>query len=633
VNLTNNPLTPSQLSLLDLGLSFIPTIPLLLRTDTTDDLQRIIRRLKLFDFFANKDAATDEELIHPLSKLFKIRSGWTPKPHQVSDDTLKLISEMCDVTQNLLNGKAVLQNGQLYTRHHCPSNLTKEQYKALKALRAEDSLILKKADKGNAVVVMETELYRQEALRQLRIEKYYVPLPGPLFRDTARKLAPILDSLRRTGFLTPKQYKHLTPNLDDVGTRYFYILPKIHKAHDAWPHPRMPPGRPIVADVGTESSNICQYIDFFLKPLSTRHPAYLKDTYDFLDKVKGKAVESHWLLFTADVESLYTNMRHDLMVQTTAEAFQEYPDPNRPDWAILELIRIINSNSDFEFDGCQYLQVQGAPMGRKSSPSHADLYLLKLDQKAREGLRGIKPVLYFRFLDDIFGLWPGSREELLLFGEYLNTIIPDIKITLNIREQLVEFLDVRVYKHTDDRGLCTLQTKTYFKPTDTHQLLHRKSFHPEHTFRGIVRSQFIRYKRISSTYEDFQEACTILIRTLRTRGYNGSELRKFKREIWLNWREKRPGDENGKRDEQEVIPVVTYYDKFHCRLNRKWRAKIIANPLFEECRVISAYRRHKNLKDWLVRGRFGNNSADDDPEALLQALVDVIERTEPPLEN
>jgi len=538
---------------------------------------------------------------------------------------------MCDITQNLLNGKTVEHHGQLYTRHHCTPNLPPEQFLALKTLRANDSLTLKKADKGNAVVVMDTELYRQEALRQLNNGKYYAPLPGPLFRETAKKLAPILDTLRRTGFLTPKQHKHLTPNLNEVNTRYFYMLPKIHKPQESWPHPRMPPGRPIVADVDTESSNICQYIDFYLKPLSILHPAYLKDTYHFLSQVKGKTVDSSWLLFTADVESLYTNMRYDRILSTTAQIFQEYPDPQRPDWALLELIRIINENSDFEFDGCHYLQTQGSPMGRRNSPSHADVYLLELDEKARQGVKGIQPVLYFRFLDDIFGLWPGSREELIKFGEYLNTLIPDIKITLTIRDETIEFLDVRVYKHIDESGHCTLRTKTYFKTTDTHQLLHRRSFHPGHTFRGIVRSQFIRYKRISSTYEDYHEACTILTRTLLKRGYQRTELRKFKREIWRDWQEKRTDGPND-RENKDVIPVVTYYDKFHCRLNRRWKAKITANPLFGECRVIAAYRRHKNLKDWLVRSRFGPDSAEEDPEALLTALVEVIERTEPPLE-
>ena len=108
----------------------------------------------------------------------------------------------------------------------------------------------------------------------------------------------------------------------------------------------MPPGRPIVADVGTESSEICKYIDHFLRPLACLHPDYLEDTYDFLDKVKGHPIEHHWLFFTADAESLYTNMRFDRMLATIAQTFLEYPDPKRPDWATLKLLEIVMSNND-----------------------------------------------------------------------------------------------------------------------------------------------------------------------------------------------------------------------------------------------------------------------------------------------
>ena len=627
MNLTSTQLNQQALDLLDLGLTYIPTLPLLLRSDTIDDLKKICRRLKLYDFFHHKETGGDEELEDPLSKLFKIRSGWTPKVNQISDPTLKTVSELCDITQNLLNGKTVIKNQTVFTRHHCKPNLTADQSKALRDLRADDKIVIKPADKGSSIVIMEKDLYRKEALRQLTDEKYYRILPGPLQEDTAKKLTPIIDTLRRTGFLTAKQHQHLTPNVKDITSRYFYLLPKVHKKPSSWPHARMPPGRPIVADVGTESSEICKYIDHFLRPLAGLHPAYLKDTYDFLDKVKGRPIEPHWLLFTADVESLYTNMRFDRVLTTIAQMFAEYPDPKRPDWAILKLLDIVMSNNDFEFDGAFYLQILGASMGRSWAPSAANIYLRELDEKAREGLNGTKPVLYFRFLDDIFGLWPGTRQQLFEFESYLNTIIPGIKLTFTIREELIEFLDTRIYRHVDDRGLHTLRTKVYFKPTDTHQLLHRKSHHPTHTFRGIVKSQLIRFKRISSTWYDYQEACAILTRTLVTRGYTKSKLLREKRNVWRNWQEKTPLAKLGEKLD-EIIPIVTYYDRFHCRLNRKWKAKIESNPTFDECRVVAAYRRHRNLRDWLVRGRFGPNTADEDPEALLEALVEVLQRPE-----
>jgi len=49
-------------------------------------------------------------------------------------------------------------------------------------------------------------------------------------------------------------------------------------------------------------------------------------------------IEPHWLLVSADVESLYTNMRIDIILQSIEEIFQENPDPQRSDEGILALL-------------------------------------------------------------------------------------------------------------------------------------------------------------------------------------------------------------------------------------------------------------------------------------------------------
>ena len=120
----------------------------------------------------------------------------------------------------------------------------------------------------------------------------------------------------------------------------------------------------------------------------------------------------------------------------------------------------------------------------------------------------------------------------------------------------------------------------------------------------------------------------MLVTALTNRGYNQGNLRKLKRHIWYKYEVDRHQDQ--KAPIKEILPIITYYDNFHARLNKKWAQCIRANAIFDEVRVISAYRRHKNLKDLLVKGRFGNNinppDDDSDTEALLDALIQVLER-------
>ena len=78
----------------------------------------------------------------------------------------------------------------------------------------------------------------------------------------------------------------------------------------------------------------------------------------------------------------------------------------------------------------------------------------------------VKPLLFFRYLDDIFALWQGDIESLKEYEKFLNSLIPDIKIKLEFSPKEINFLDTTIYISENK-----LLTKIYFKDTDTHQVL------------------------------------------------------------------------------------------------------------------------------------------------------------------
>jgi len=231
-------------------------------------------------------------------------------------------------------------------------------------------------------------------------------------------------------------------------------------------------------------------------------------------------------------------------------------------------------------------------MGKTYAPGLADLYLEEFDEKATTGFR-IKPLLFHRFLDDIFFVWIGTMEELLEFGVYLNGLIEGIHVTLNSSTLSVDFLDTTVYKSVDD----VLLTKVFFKATDTHQLLHRASFHPRHTAKGVLKSQILRFKRISSSKEDFDEACHILFSSLRRRGYSASLMRKMKRDIW---------NDNKiivANDTRKLLPIVIPYNDVGTALATRWKKLIASNSMFDSFRLVTAYTVARNIRKTLVRSK------------------------------
>lgn len=569
----------------------------------------MVRSLKLKDYF---DDSGDDENFDPKLKTFRERSDWVPPYEKLSENMRDTISRINVSTNAILQSLPATRDGSILLP--CDYNLTREETNSLHGLKNNREVVIKPADKGGAIVIVDREAYITEAYRQLNNPKYYRKLGAPIYLDNIDKINDILKLLLERNVIDAKQFAYLSADREKCRERIFYLLPKIHKKPESWPQPgRMPEGRPIVSDCGSESYRVSDYIESFLSPVSGKHPAYLKDTYDFIDKIRGKTVDKNCLLVTGDVSSLYTNMNLDRILTTVLEAFQDNPDPARPAEEILQLLDITLRNNDFEFNGEHFLQIHGTAMGKIYAPKLADIYLTYFDEMARTGFR-IKPEKYFRFLDDIFFAWPGSTEDLAEYKLFLNSIIPDITVTLSAHDQFVDFLDTTVYKRTA-RDSTSLQTRVYFKPTDTHQLLHTASFHPKHTTAGIVKSQLLRFKRLSSTFEDYEATCQVLFKALSTRGYNVKSLQKAKRDIWP-YRGFQPVDTPAVRTQTKMIPIVIKYNQFANKFLRIWRGIIADNESLGDFRVVAAYTKNRSIGSYLVKSRLG--TLDGDVRSLAQ---------------
>lgn len=598
VNLSGYLLEDAHISLLDKGLTFIPKINSFPASNISEAQNYIRRSLMLKDFFIDK---LDSNHANEFSRKFIPQSSWLPPWSSITEDTKKTISHIFRETTSSLSSITVGQGTYTHIiNKHTGYNLTKEEYRALKDLKNKPEIIIKPADKGGAIVIMDHELYVAEGLRQLNNDRYYKRLSEPIYVESAALITKELTTLRSKGFINDKQFTYLSPGAE-IKRRQFYLLPKIHKNREKWPHTCMPEGRPIVSDVNSETYRISEYIDYFLQPLAITHESYIKDTYDFVDKIRDTAVNKSDLLVTGDVTALYTNMNITRILQTVRDIFNEFPVLTRPDEQLLNLLEITLSRNDFAFGDLTFLQVCGTAMGKKYAPSLANIYLRKFDQEARNGFH-IKPKIYWRYLDDIYLIWPGNKAELEQYQNFLNSIIPGITVTLVAKSNITEFLDTRTYKHITPENKCLIKTKVFFKPTDTHQLLHKRSYHPKHTFKGLLKSQFIRFKRISSFRIEYEEACNILKRVLLKRGYASRLFRAIKKQVWESDGAERRKRNNSGDSSLQRLPIITYYDNVSTTLNRKWKGIIEENKtISKHFKSISAYRIHKNLSKHLVR--------------------------------
>lgn len=600
VNLSSYNFNTAHLKVLDKGLSYVPTPKYLPVSTIIESKDRLIRNIKLKSYFSNSNKPYEQKI-----KTFTNPSTWTPSNYLIPHSILNTINKINRTTDLLIGESEVrsLKTGKNIKLNE-RNNLSYDEFKALNEFKNNSNIILKPADKGGATVIMDVENYKAEAYRQLLDTNYYMKLNGPIFQLNIPKIRHILDSMKTDGFITTEQLKFLS-GPEEPRPRLFYLLPKIHKDINKWTIPnKMPEGRPIVSDVNSESYRVSQYIESFLTPLSVLHPSYIKNSYDFVSKIRNKALPGNCFIVTGDVSALYTNMLHDRTIQCVKEIFHKYPDYKRPDKHILNLLELILKNNDFKFNNEYFLQTCGTPMGKVMGPALANLYLIDFDYKAMHGFK-IKPLLFFRYLDDIFFIWTGTLADLKEYENYLNSLIPGIKLNLTYSETSCNFLDVNVYKKiTGDASI--LQTKVYFKDTDTHQLLHVDSFHPKHTTRGILKSQFLRFKRISSSWEDYLHSSKILFHNLHKRGYSLSLMWDTMKSIWFR-------EEIDKQtipdciSQAEPLPIILPYNSAGIILAKQYKNILKENTFFDKFKLINSYMMHNNLRKMLIRSELKNN--------------------------
>lgn len=574
----NFELSKAEYDLLSRGLSFIPTVDLgkEQKLELESDLQNYHRKVKLAAFF--KDSP-DKEM-----RPFTGASMWTPPLEELPPQIKTLIhNDLEDFKTHYKLAEEKL-------------NISSDEVKVLRELKNKKTIVIKPADKGSAVVILSREQYIMEVERQLNNSEYYKKLDAPMYLSTIPLVDKILDSLKRKKFINAKQRQYLR-GCGQPRERRFYILPKIHKDPKTWTVPfEIPPGRPIVSDCGSETYFTAEYLDYYLNPISIKHPAYVKDTYYFIEIVKSLRIPSEFSFFSMDVDNLYTNIPIEAGINCVEKAFKKHPDPKRPDEELIELLRINLTRNDFMFNDNFYLQVKGTAMGKKFAPAYANIFMAYWEEEALAKCKK-KPAYYLRYLDDIWGIWTGSGEEFQEFVAILNSHDSSIKLKTQISENSIDFLDTTVFKGPDFAKTNKLDIKVYFKSTDTHALLHRNSFHPTHTFRGIVKSQLLRFKRICTRREDFFGAVKVLFKALSARGYSTT----FLKSCLKTFQEKKP------RKEERKIPLITTFSSVGKILN--WKCKdnfdkiVSQEEVIPHTGTISAYRRNNNLKDWLVRAK------------------------------
>ena len=163
------------------------------------------------------------------------------------------------------------------------------------------------------------------------------------------------------------------------------------------------------------------------------------------------------LLCTVDVVGLYPSIPHDEGLEAMRRALNSRQDPSISTGSLVNLGKVVLENNVFEFGGRIFRQKLGTAIGTKFAPAYANLFMADLEKRLLDGAVD-KPLVWLRYIDDVFLIWTHGKSKLDSFLEYLNGFHQTTKFTSESSMEKVSFLDVMVVK----RG-GILETDLYCK--------------------------------------------------------------------------------------------------------------------------------------------------------------------------
>ena len=125
--------------------------------------------------------------------------------------------------------------------------------------------------------------YIAEVVRQLHKSNYYEKLESDRSEEVKSKIVDCIEALSEE---TPYISDLFDAFPFEIRTPQFYILPKMHKERNE-SLPIGYPGRPIVSACNSSTDNSSKYVDYVLKPLMQSLLSFVKDTTDFIQKLKS----------------------------------------------------------------------------------------------------------------------------------------------------------------------------------------------------------------------------------------------------------------------------------------------------------------------------------------------------------
>ena len=571
------------------------------------DVKNLTRKLKIIDRFQGAEWNDESIVKNPSAYEFASKNPWI---NNISKKLETLEPEHIEI----------------------PDNITPAERRALRELKNDDQIIIKKADKTNIMVVMDKEYYRNKLVMKDHLESgTYEQVPPNTDNKLITKQKQLIE--RHKACLTKKEIQFIETH--EWKSANFYVNPKISKCQEIaqrinstdGDYLQMDPpsslkGRPIIAGPTSPIKPLSKIMDKILSPIVPLQESYIKDDWDFI-KFIPRQLEYDCELLTCDIVSLYTSIPHDLGITAISywlDTYRSHVPERFTKEFIVEVITFILNNNNFMFNTKMWHQLNGTGMGIDFAGPYACLTVGYLEKVKLFGIHVprmynneeamlIKEA-YRRYVDDGILFWP-RHCNIDIFINILNELDDSIKFTIDrgTKEDdthTINFLDVKVILHQNRR----IETEIYYKSTNNHHYLEYDSFHPQHIKDNIPYGMAKKIIVFTSDPQKEHEELERLKGWFLEKNYPLKMIKKAFHNAKLQ------GPAPNPANKKQVIALTSTYSSNYTNKDIAKQANILLNDCpddttrrcFSTKQVIAAHRQPQNLLRLLTTAKFPASS-------------------------
>ena len=392
----------------------------------------------------------------------------------------------------------------------CGARINQNFHSTLKNLKSDPSIKVCSFDKGNGIVILNTNDYFDKLDKIIMDKSKFkeIFINPNLAHPVIRNENSIRDYLRKNvkDHISKKEFDVIYPSGSQPGK--LYGLCKAHKPG----HPL----RPVVSMINTAEYHLAKFLDKIIKP-HIPSEYMLNSSSGFLEKLKTFCFRPSDILVSFDVVSLFTNVPLNQTIDMIADHIYKQKSKPAFDKATFKHLMNIATSGIFMYHDKYFRQVDGVTMGSPLGPTIANFCLAQFESNLLESCHTAhKPSLYLRYVDDIFCVF---RREALHedFLDKLNALHQNLKFTSEIGPSTLPFLDTCITLPTKENESFT--SSVYRKSTYTGLILNFSAICPNPWKFGLLQCFLHRAYIISSNWILFHKEVDFLKNIFMRNGY------------------------------------------------------------------------------------------------------------------